>query len=197
LDIEGATITTDAMGTQYKIADQIIKAKGDFILALKGNQGEFHDDITLFLKTQINKQFSAISHDAYSEIEGDHRRIEERNVWVTHEIDWLIERHPRWQSVNGIVLVESKRELSGKTSCEYRYYITSHQQQSAQFIANAIRSHWHVENKLHWQLDVSFNEDKNRLRSGAAAENFSLMNKIALNLLKNETSIRLGVKTSG
>lgn len=194
LDIEGATITTDAMGTQYKIADQIIKAKGDFILALKGNQGEFHDDITLFLKTQINKQFSTINHDAYSEIEGDHGRIEERNVWVTHEIDGLIERHPRWQSVNGIVLVESKRELGGKTSCAYRYYITSHQQQSAQFIANAIRSHWHVENKLHWQLDVSFNEDKNRLRSGAAAQNFSLMNKIALNLLKNETSIRLGIK---
>ena len=196
LDIEGATITTDAMGTQYKIADQIIKAKGDFILALKGNQGDFYDDITRFLTTQRSQQFNTICHGHYSDIEGDHGRIEERNIWVTHAVDWLIKWHPRWKSVNGIILVESKQELGGKTSCEYRYYITSHQQKSAQFMANAIRSHWHVENKLHWQLDVSFNEDKSRLRSGAAAENFSLMNKIALNLLKNEASISLGIKTN-
>lgn len=91
-------------------------------------------------------------------------------------------------------MIESWRALDGKESYQRRYYISSHQDKSAEFIANAIRCHWRVENKLHWQLDVSFNEDYNRLRSGNAAENFALMNKIALNLLKNEKSIRLGVK---
>lgn len=80
-------------------------------------------------------------------------------------------------------------------SREQRFYITSHENKDADFIANAIRSHWFVENKLHWQLDVSFNEDKNRSRSGYAAENFSMMSKIALNLLKNEKSVKVGVKT--
>jgi predicted transposase YbfD/YdcC len=84
--------------------------------------------------------------------------------------------------------------VQGELSNEQRYYITSHEGKTGEFIANAIRSHWSVENKLHWQLDVSFNEDKNRLRSGYAAENLSLMNKVALNLLKNESSVKLGVK---
>lgn len=194
LDIEGSTVTTDAMGTQYKIANQIIASKGDYILALKGNQGEFHDDITFFLDAQIENQFNSIPHDVHTTIDGDHGRIETRKVWVTNEVTWFVTQHPRWSSVKGIIVVESQREIGGKTSYERRYYITSHQDKPAQFFASAVRSHWHVENKLHWQLDVSFNEDKNRLRSGYAAENFSLMNKIALNLLKNEKSIRLGVK---
>jgi predicted transposase YbfD/YdcC len=194
LDIEGSTVTTDAMGTQYKIANQIIAAKGDYILALKGNQGRFHEDIKFFLDAQIETKFDTIKHDVHTTIDGDHGRIEERKVWFTNDIAWFVTQHPRWKSVKGIIVVESKREIGEKTSYERRYYITSHQQKSAQFIANAVRSHWHVENKLHWQLDVSFNEDKNRLRSGYAAENFSLMNKIALNLLKNEKSIRLGIK---
>lgn len=194
LDIEGSTVTTDAMGTQYKIANQIIASKGDYILALKGNQGEFHDDITFFLDAQIENQFNSIPHDVYTTVDGDHGRIETRKVWVTNEVTWFVTQHPRWSSVKGIIVIESQREIGGKTSYERRYYITSHLDKPAQFFAKAVRNHWHVENKLHWQLDVSFNEDKNRLRSGYAAENFSLMNKIALNLLKNETSIRLGVK---
>jgi predicted transposase YbfD/YdcC len=194
LDIEGATITTDAMGTQYKIANQILSSKGDYVLALKGNQGEFHNDIRLFLDTQINDSFSAYPHDVFTEVNGDHGRIETRRVWLTHAVDWRIDRHPRWTSLKGIVVIESTREIGDKTTYERRYYITSHQDKKASFIAHAIRSHWHVENKLHWQLDVSFDEDRNRLRSGSAAENIALMNKIALNLLKNEKSIRLGVK---
>lgn len=91
--------------------------------------------------------------------------------------------------------MDSIRQEKGKGETrERRYYITSHKEQTAKFIANAIRSHWHVENKLHWQLDVSFNEDLNRLHSGYAAENVSMMNKIALNLLKNERSVKVGVK---
>ena len=147
----------------------------------KGNQGEFYDDIQLFMDEQVDQKFLKYSHDVFTDIHGDHGRIETRRVWLTHEVDWLIHRHPRWTSLKGIVVVESTREIGDKTTYERRDYITSHQDKKAQFIAHAIRSHWHVENKLHWQLDVSFDEDKNRLRSGSAAENISLMNKIALN----------------
>lgn len=194
LDIEGATITTDAMGAQFKIGEQIVEQKGNYVLALKGNQGEFHDDIKLFLDTNLKNNFSKIPHDVFSSVNGDHGRIETRKVWLTCDVDWLKDIHPRWKSIRGIAMIESTREINGKESYERRYYITSHHDKSAEFIAHAIRTHWHVENKLHWQLDVSFNEDYNRLRSGHAVENFALMNKVALNLLKNEKSIRLGVK---
>lgn len=194
LDIEGSTVTTDAMGTQFKIADMIVAKKADYLLALKGNQGEFYDDIKLYLDSQLNDNFINTPHDVCLDVTGDHGRIETRKVWITSDVAWLIETHPRWQSINSIAVIESTREVNGKTTYERRYYITSHRDKPATFIAHAIRSHWHVENKLHWQLDVSFSEDQNRLRSGNAAENFSLITKIALNLLRNETSIRLGVK---
>lgn len=195
LDIKEATITMDAMGCQFAIADKIVDAQADYVLALKGNQGEFHDDIKLFLETGLVNEFKAISHTVSKRTCGDHGRIEQRNIWLTSDVQWLIERHPRWNSIKGIVIVDSTREVQGKVSREQRLYITSHKDKDADFIANAIRSHWFVENKLHWQLDVSFNEDQSRLRSGYAAENFSVMNKIALNLLKNEKSIKVGVKT--
>jgi predicted transposase YbfD/YdcC len=195
LDIEGATITTDAMGCQFAIANQIVDTKANYVLALKGNQGEFHDDIKLFLDTQLKSQFASIKHSVDRSVDGGHGRVEQRNVWLCDDVEWLIERHPRWRSINGIIVVESTRQEKGKNETyERRYYITSHQDKDANFMAHAIRSHWHVENKLHWQLDVSFNEDQNRLHSGYGAENFALMNKIALNLLKNECSVKLGVK---
>jgi len=183
LDIRGATITMDAMGCQFAIADKIVDAQADYVLALKGNQGEFHDDIKLFLENHLDSEFKNITHTASKITTGDHGRIEQRNVWLTADIKWLVERHPRWKSIKGIAIVDSMREVRGQVSHEKRLYITSHEDKDAGFIANAIRSHWFVENKLHWQLDVSFNEDKNRLRSGYAAENFSMMNKIALNLI--------------
>ena len=194
LDIEGATITTDAMGCQFSIAEQIVSAKADYVLALKGNQGEFHDDIKLFMDTQLSREFSEVAHSVSKSVNGDHGRIEERNVWLSTDVEWLAKRHPRWKSIKGIVVVDSSRTVQGKTSNEKRYYITSHENKTSEFIAHTIRSHWHVENKLHWQLDVSFNEDQNRLRSGNAAENIAMMNKIALNLLKNEKSVKVGVK---
>lgn len=195
LDIKDSTITMDAMGCQFAIADQIVELQADYVLALKGNQGEFHDDIKLFLETHLLSEFENLSHTVSKIPHGDHGRIEQRNVWLTNDVQWLIERHPRWKSIKGIAIIDSTREVQGRVSREQRLYITSHRNKDADFIANAIRSHWFVENKLHWQLDVSFNEDQNRLRSGYAAENFSMMNKIALNLLKNERSVKVGVKT--
>ena len=195
IDIKEATITTDAMGCQYKIGEKIVENGGDYVLGLKGNQGDFFDDVKLYLDTQLKTDFKDISHSRYSSVNGDHGRIESRSVWLTPNVDWLIERHPRWKSLKSIAVICSTREINGKSSYEQRYYISSHENKEAEFIAGAIRTHWHVENKLHWQLDVSFNEDQSRLRSGFAAQNFSLINKIALNLLKNEKSVKVGIKS--
>ena len=196
LDINGATITTDAMGCQFEIANQIIEKEADYLLALKGNQGEFFDDAKLYLDSQLDNKFkNTTQSDNYCSINGDHGRIETRDVWLTTDVDWLKERHPRWSSLKSLVVVCSTRELNGKTSYERRYYVSSHVAKDAEFFCCAIRSHWHVENKLHWQLDVSFNEDQNRLRSGFAAQNIALINKIALNLLKNEKTVKVGIKS--
>ena len=195
LDIKGATITTDAMGCQYKIGEQIVSNEGNYVLGLKGNQGEIYDDVKLHLDTQLNTQFKSIPHSVHCSLNGDHGRIENREVWLTTEVDWLVARHPRWKSLKSIAVICSTREVNGVSSYEQRYYLSSHKDKDAAFIADVIRSHWHVENKLHWQLDVSFNEDQNRLRSGYAAQNIALINKIALNLLKNEKSAKVGVKS--
>ncbi|MDC9606890.1 ISAs1 family transposase [Xenorhabdus griffiniae] len=196
LDIEGSTITIDAMGCQHAIANQIVTGKADYVLALKGNQREFYDDIKLFLDTQLATDFTGVSPAHYRSTDGDHGRIEQRQLWLINDVNWLQARHPQWDTLGSIAVVESWREERGKTeSYERRYYITSHCDTSAEFIACAIRNHWHIENKLHWQLDVSFGEDSQRLRSGHAAENVALINKIALNLLKNEKSVKVGVKT--
>ena len=194
LDIEHATLTTDAMGCQYKIGDSIVAKKGHYVFALKGSQGECYHDIKLFLDTQLNKGFADAPHSHHNSVDGDHGRVEERTVWLSHDVGWLHQRHPQWQSIKAIAVVESKRQV-GDTPASYerRYYITSHRDKDAAFIAHAIRSHWQVES-MHWQLDVSFNEDYNRLRSGHGAENIAMMNKIALNLLKNEKSVKVGIK---
>ncbi len=195
IDIKEATVTTDAMGCQYKIGAQIVEKKGNYVLGLKGNQGEFFNDVKLYIDTQLKTKFKTVHHSVHSSVNGDHGRIEGREVWLTTNVDWLVERHPRWSSLKSIAVICSTREVNGQISYEQRYYISSHKDKDAEFIAEAIRTHWHVENKLHWQLDVSFNEDQNRLRSGFSAQNIALINKIALNLLKNEKSVKVGIKS--
>ena len=195
LDIEGATVTTDAMGTQTKIADLIVRKKGHYVMGLKGNQGNLNDDITLFLDDLMDNKVTAYTCEKHVDVHGDHGRIETRTTLFTTDIQWLKERHPKWKTINGVAVVETEKQEGGKVTTDRRYFITSHRHKSAEAIGKIIRNHWHVENKLHWQLDVSFDEDSCRLRSGHAAANFSLLNKIALNLLKNEKSVKIGVKS--
>jgi predicted transposase YbfD/YdcC len=183
------------MGCQFKIANQIVEAKGDYVLALKGSQVECFDDVQFFLNSQLKKEFEHAPHSYFESVDGDHGRIEQRQVWVSTDVAWLHERHPRWHSIKSVAVINNIREQGEQISEEKRYFISSHNDKDAEFIAHAIRSHWHVENKLHWQLDISFNEDSLRLRSGHAAQNIALMNKLALNLLKNEKRTKVGVKS--
>lgn len=189
LDIEGCIITIDAMGCQTKIASAIVEKEADYILAVKDNQKELYTDIVdTFRFAQKDK---IISHE---DIDAGHGRVETRICTVTNDLS-LLTGAENWQDINTLVKIESSRfiKVSGETQSETRYYITSCKP-NPKSISNAVRSHWGIENKLHWQLDVSFGEDKSRKRDRNAAENYSVILRMALNIIKNEKSSKRGVK---
>ncbi len=194
LELEGATVTIDAMGCQKKIAGQIVEQGGDYVLALKGNQGTLYEEVKLFLDQGIGTDFKGIEHDFDEQTDGGHGRIEIRRTWVTREVDWFEDR-AQWPGLRSFAAVECERTAGEKTSCERRYFISSLDGTNAEMIAQAVRTHWRIENSLHWALDVSFGEDQSRVRKGRAAENFSRLRRIALILLKAETTLKRGIKT--
>jgi predicted transposase YbfD/YdcC len=191
LDIAGAIVTIDAMGCQTTIVEKVIDKKADYVIALKGNQSQLNEDVRLFFE---NKPKGTIFS---SETESDkgHGRIEIRQCTVMQEIDWLKERHPQWKRLNSVVEIKSQRESKGKLETENRYYISSLGGRSDK-ILNAIRQHWGVENKLHWVLDISFNDDQSRIRKGNAPRNIAVIKKTVLNLLQiiKKTKPRVSLK---
>jgi predicted transposase YbfD/YdcC len=194
LDLEGATITIDAMGCQKEVAQQIHHGGGDYVLAVKENQPTLHQKVKLLLDEAILDGFEDMSHDRFQSTDGGHGRIETRKIWVSDEVHWLGELLEQWPGLTAVAAVESKRQvIGGKTSVERRYFITNRPNASAQWIAQAVRGHWSVENQLHWQLDVSFDEDQRRIRKNYGAENYSRLCRIALNLLKRDKSAKIGI----
>jgi predicted transposase YbfD/YdcC len=194
LDLCGATVTIDAMGCQREIAQQIVEAEGDYVLSLKGNHSTLHSKIKAVLDEAILDQFKDIHHDLDEQVDGDHGRIETRRTWVTDNILWLGDLLGEWKGLSTIAVVESKREvIGGKTSLERRYFISSCKTLNAKTMAAVIRGHWSVENKLHWQLDVSFNEDQRRIRKHHGPQNFSRLCRLSLNLLKKDKSVKIGI----
>ena len=161
-------------------------------MALKGNQGQLHEDVELFMNDAIEKGSSDVS-DVYECCEKGHGRIEQRTCWTSTQVDWLSDRH-NWPSLSSIAAVECKRTVDGKTSMERRYFISSHDGRCAQRIATVVRNHWRVETELHWTLDVCFGEDNSRVRMENAAENLSRVRRIALMLLKQEKTAKMGLK---
>jgi predicted transposase YbfD/YdcC len=192
LNLKGATVTIDAMGCQREISSQIVDKDGDYVLALKGNQGQLHEDVVLFMNDAIEKGSADLS-DVYESCEKGHGRIEQRMCWTSTEVDWLRDRHA-WPSLSSIAAVECRRTIDGNTNTERRYFISSHDGRCAQRIATVVRNHWRVEAQLHWTLDVCFGEDNSRVRIENAAENLSRVRRIALMLLKQEKTARMGVK---
>jgi predicted transposase YbfD/YdcC len=181
LVLKGCLVTIDAMGCQRDIAEKIISKEADYILAVKGNQGILEENI------EDTVRFTPSSSD-WKEEDFGHGRIESRHCFLYKDLSF-IENVQRWKSLGAVVKIESTRYIksTGKEEKQTRFYITS-SDASAEVIGKAVRAHWGVENQLHWQLDVSFSEDQSRKRDGHAAQNFSLLNRIALNLLKNEQS---------
>lgn len=184
IDIHGAIITIDAMGTQTEIARHIIKSGGDYVLALKGNQGSLHADVATWF---ADPGLAGISK-THRSVDDGHGRIEERTA-LAADTGWLAKRHPNWSKLTSIVAVKARRtnKKSGAVSCETRLYISS-LPPDPEALAAAIRAHWSIENNLHWVLDVSFNEDQCRIRKDHAPQNLAIIRRIALNMLKNEPS---------
>jgi predicted transposase YbfD/YdcC len=197
LAIEGAIVTIDAMGCQRDIAQKIIGKKADYVLALKGNQGTLREDVELFAAEQKASGFadSKISQD--ETVDGDHGRIETRKTTVIHDVDWLQKRH-NWPGLKAVVMVESTREIQGKTEQETRFYLTSLVMLAA-LLGPVIRSHWAIENSLHWVMDMVFRDDECRVRTEHAPANFTTIRHMAHNLIRKapgKDSLRLKRKVA-
>jgi predicted transposase YbfD/YdcC len=198
LAVEGAIITIDAMGCQRAIARKIIEKKADYIFGLKGNQGSLREDVELFVTEQKAKDFADTTISQAETIDADNGRIETRTTTVIHGVDWLQKRHD-WPGLKAVVLVESTREIKGVIERDRRFYITS-LVMLAHLLGPAIRSHWAIENSLHWVMDMVFRDDECRVRTNHAPANFTTIKHMAHNLLRRPSgkdSFRLRRKVAG
>jgi len=201
--IEGAIVTIDAMGCQRDIAQQILDQKADYVLALKGNQGTLREDIEVFAVEQKANGFKHAKVSRHQTVDGDHGRIETRTYTAIHDVAWLQQRHD-WPGLRGVVMVESMREIpasspgTDKIERETRFYVTSLASPAIQ-LGPVIRSHWAVENSLHWVMDMIFRDDECRIRTDHAPANFTTLRHIALNLIRKapgKDSLRLKRKVA-
>lgn len=198
LDLEGCTVTLDAMGCQKDIAAGIVGKRADYVLALKGNQGNAHAEVGEFFAdavppcaTRCADTADQEAMDFHQTVEKDHGRIETRRYWQSTDIGWFQDK-ALWKKLRSFGMVEAIRTVKGKSSIERRYYLSSLPLDAERF-AKSVRGHWGVENPLHWSLDVTFREDDSRARSRNAAHNLATLRRIALNLLKRNPIKKLSL----
>ena len=199
LDIRGCTVTIDAMGCQAAIARQIVAQGGDYVLALKDNHPTLHDDVRAAFAEARATAFAGLAprhHSAAKTVDKDHGRLEIRRAWVITDPALLayLDEAGRWAGLSGIGLVEAERRLGDRRSVEVRHFLLSQPLDAATF-AGVVRRHWGIENKLHWVLDVTCNEDASRVRAGHAARNLAALRHLALNLLRHDTTRKGSIAT--
>jgi predicted transposase YbfD/YdcC len=182
LDLKGALVTIDAMGCQKAIAQAIVDGGGDYVLTVKGNQERLLDDIRATVERALDGQLPADVVDNYTTTECGHGRAEERSYLAIHDVDGIRDRDA-WAGLNTVGMYYSERTVAGRTSTEVRYFIGSRHMKARKY-GRMLRDHWRVENNLHWQLDISFGEDDSHIQERNVAENFALLRRLALGLLK-------------
>jgi predicted transposase YbfD/YdcC len=192
LEISGCLVTIDAMGCQAEVAEKIVEAEADYVLAVKGNQPTLREGIETFFLDHLEDDFARADVGRYEEKEEGHGRTEVRSYLVCEAPDDLPDR-ARWKGLKGIGVAFGETNRDGKVVSDVRYYITS-RKLSGEGFAAAVRSHWSIENSCHWSLDVTFGEDQSRLRKGHADANFSILRRTALSLLKNNHDLKVGIK---
>lgn len=192
LEISDCLVTIDAMGCQTEIAEKIVAAGANYVLAVKGNQPTLAEGIQDFFIDHQEDDFARTKVSRYETKERGHGRVESRSYYVCPVPDDLPDRE-RWKNLVAIGITINDTERGAKHSDEVRYYILSKKLTARKF-AEAVRGHWSIENRLHWQLDVTFSEDQSRIRKGHADANFSILRRTALSLLKNNRTLKVGIK---
>ena len=190
LELSGCIVTLDALGCQKNIAKEIIQADAAYVLALKGNQETVHEEVKAFLDAAVTAKEQPLA--SWKTVEKDHGRLETRRYYQSAALDWFADRH-KWEGLQSVGMVEAIRECGGQRTVERRYYLSS-LPLGVETFARAVRGHWAIENKLHWTMDVCFDEDQSRARTGYAAENLATLRRLALNLLKLEKTKKRGIR---
>jgi predicted transposase YbfD/YdcC len=196
LAVRGCLVTLDALGCQRAIARQVLDGGGDYVLALKDNQPRLAAEVAECFAQARAGGFADVQHDAHTAVDKGHGRLELRRRWVITDPDvlaWLQAAHA-WPGLAALGMVQTERRLAGTTTVGTRYYLLS-RPLSAQALGEAVRSHWGIENQVHWVLDVTFGEDQSRIRRGAAAENAAILRRIALNVVRHHPRQRLSIRT--
>jgi predicted transposase YbfD/YdcC len=198
LDVNGCIVSVDAIGCQREVAAQVVEQGGDYLLALKENQAHLHEDVQSLFEWADNTEFYGLQHDIYHTTNLGHGRWERRECWTISDPSCMtmLADLEQWEQLRTVIRVRAQRSCQGHTTTETRYFISSlagDTPKPARTALEAVRGHWGIENGLHWVLDIAFREDECRIRRDHAPENFAILRRAAVSLLKQEKSTRLGV----